>query len=123
MSERCHIFDMPDAEEACSQLDLEEVEDYGEEKYGHFLHVWDQGSRKLMRCRRCGAYVLVQRSVFLSFVNAPNSEYTDWFPVSGPEQADSLNRTYDGHQLERCFEGRYLRSTNGVPYWSDEEKA
>lgn len=121
MSTKCHVFDMPDAAEAFSQLDLEEVEDYGDEKDGHYLHVWDQGCRKLMRCRRCGAYVLVQRSVFLSFVNALNSEYTDWFPVSGPDEADELNRRYDGYQLERRFEGRYLRSTNGRPYWSDQE--
>ena len=123
MREKCHVFENSRAEDAFAQLELEEVENYGEEKYGHYLHVWDQGCRKLMRCRTCGAFILMQQSVFLSFVNALNSEYIDWFPVSGPKEADELNRRYDGYQLERRFEGRYLRSTNGVPYWSDQEKA
>ena len=119
MQNRCHIFEMKDVSEAFQNKDFEEVENYGDELYGHFLHTWDDGCRKLLKCRTCGAYVLMQKSEFHSFSDAPDGYYTDWFPVSGPEEADRLNREFNGFDIERQYKGRYLRMTNSLISWAE----
>ena len=119
MPDKCHIFMMDSADEAYKEMDFETVIDYGDEQYGHYLHVWDDGGRKLLKCRKCGAYVLMQKSEYHSFTEAPDGYYTDWFPVSGPEEADELNRKYGGLALEQNFAGRNLCRTNGRIHWSD----
>ena len=65
---------------------LERVEDYGDRCEGHFLHTWDDGYRRLLRCRACGGYLLLQSSEFHGFRD-DDSYYSDYFPVSGPEEA------------------------------------
>ena len=62
--------------------------------------------------------MLVQSSEFHSFTDAPDGYYTDFFPVSSLEEADELNKKYDGFAIEREFEGRYLMETNGYLKWS-----
>ena len=44
--------------------------------------------------------------------------YSDFFPVSSPEEADELNRRYDGYAIERAFPRRYLMKTNHLFGWS-----
>ena len=56
-----------------------------------------------------------------SFSDAPDGYYTDWFPVDGPEEADRLNREYDGFAIERQFKGRYLCMTNGFIKWAENK--
>ena len=86
--------------------------------YGHPLYVWDDGRRILGKCIHCGGYVLIQKSEFHSFTDAPDGYYTDYFPVSSLAEADELNRKYDGFAIEREFQGRYLMETNGHVSWS-----
>lgn len=84
------------------------VEDYGDSCNGHLLHTWDDGKRILVRCRMCGCYVLIQRSEFHSFTDAPDAYYIDYFAVSDPEEARMLNQKYNGSQLELEFEGPHI---------------
>ena len=118
MGKKCLAFDMEDVGEAWKHMELEIIEDYGDRAYGHFLHMWDDGKRMLGRCRKCGGYVLVQKSEFHSFTDGDDSYYSDYFPVSGREEADSLNRQFNGSEIERAFPERYLRVTNLRLSWS-----
>ena len=95
------------------------VTDYGDTCNKHPLYTWDDGHRTLVRCKNCGGYILVQRSEYHSFTDDPDSYYTDLFPVSSPEEADELNRKYDGFAIERKFKGRYLAETNNRICWID----
>ena len=116
MRKMCEAFQMQDPVEAFQHLKLRTVENYGGSAYGHSLYTWDRGERWLGQCT-CGGYVLVQESEY----NSPNwseeDDYVDYFPVSGPEEADELNRKYDGFSIEREFSGRILYSTNGKLHW------
>ena len=122
MGHHCIGFDLEDAGEAFGHFSgqLEIVENYGDRCAGHFLHTWDDGCRILYRCKACGGYVLEQRSEFHSFSdNSSDGYYKDYFPVSGPEEAEELNERYSGFEIEREFEGRYLLRNNlGAPHWS-----
>ena len=119
MSSICHIFELKDPNKAWEEMEFETVIDYGDEQYGHFLHVFDDGGRKLLRCKKCGAYVLMQRSEFHSFSDGEDSYYTDWFPVSGPEEADEINQKYGGMALEIDFKDKYLCRTDGRMHWKN----
>ena len=114
----CIAFAMDTAEEAWEHMSFEVVEEYGDWMYGHSLHTWDRGERTLFRCRKCGGYVLYQYSEYSDPISCDESCYDDYFPVSGPEEADELNRKYDGFAIEREFPGRYLMKTNGKIHWS-----
>ena len=114
----CIAFEFDDPIKAREHMRYELVTDYGKYAYGHYLHTWDDGNRFLARCRNCGGYILIQSSEFLSFTDAPDGYYTDWFPVRSPEEADLLNRKYDGYAIEKEFAGRYLMETNGELSWS-----
>lgn len=95
---------------------LEVVENYGDMCGSVMLHTWDDGKRVLLRCRECGGYVLVQMSEYHGEVDA---YYTDYFPVSGPEEAAELNRTLNGWKIEDGFGRRYLIQDNDdAPRWS-----
>ncbi|MBR2671421.1 MAG: hypothetical protein IKE27_04400 [Oscillospiraceae bacterium] len=113
----CHIFDIYDPNEAWNSMDNEIVKDYGDYCNGHYLYTWDDGGRKLMRCRKCGGYILMQKSEFHSFMD-DDSYYTDFFPVSGDEEAQMLNEKYSGFALEGQFPGRYLMRSDGQCSWS-----
>ena len=92
------------------------VTDYGGAAHGHRLHTWDDGYRMLMRCKTCGGFYLLQASEFHGMED--DDYYTDYFPVDGPEEADELNRLYDGFEIEEKFPERWLMETNGSLCWS-----
>ena len=114
----CIAFEMDSAEEAWQHMSFVIVEEYGDTKYGHDLYTWDRGGRTFLRCTRCGGYVLHQFSVYESFDGGEDDYYNDYFPVSGPEEADELNQKYNGFSIEREFPGRCLMRTNGALSWS-----
>ena len=114
----CDGFNFVSASDAFRHMKYEIIEDYGKFQYNHRLYVWDDGNRVLAKCKNCGGYILIQSSEYHSFTDAPDGYYTDFFPVSSPEEADELNRKFDGFQIEREFKQRYLMETDGVLRWS-----
>ncbi len=118
MGKACIAFNMEDVAAALAHIhrSFEMQIDYGDRAYGHCLQPWDEGGRCLFWCKACGGYLLRQESEFHSFCG-DDSYYVDYYPVSGPEEADQLNRMYDGGTLELCFSKRYLSSTNGRWRW------
>lgn len=116
MGKPCIAFEMEDVHVAFEHMQPETVIDYGEEAYGHDLQPWNEGGRRLCRCKACGGYFLVQSSEYHSF-DGDDSYYIDWYPVSGPEEADQLNRLYDGWDLEFNFPKRFMSCTNLHWYW------
>lgn len=104
---KCIGFQMENVTDAFWHMDYEVVEDYGERAYGHYLYTWDEGRRFLGRCKKCGGYILIQRSEFHSFVGE-DSCYTDYFPVDSAREADELNQKYDGFEIENKFPGKYM---------------
>ena len=114
----CIGFNMENAEDALAHMDLETVQNYGAFAYGHPLFTWDDGGRRLTRCKACGGYVLIQVSEFCSFWNERDYLYTYYFPVDGPDAAEELNRLYDGITLEQKYPSRHLCETDQGVYWS-----
>lgn len=94
----CIAFSMKNAEEAMKHIDKEAVRRYGWECNGHLLHAWDDEERVLFRCRNCGGYILVQLSELHGMEY--DEYYADYFPVSGPEEAEEPNQKYDGFEIE-----------------------
>ncbi|MBQ9154753.1 MAG: hypothetical protein IJ130_13205 [Solobacterium sp.] len=117
MTKRCEAFAMQDAVQAWKHIQPEIIRRYGDDAYGHALHTWDEGGRMLIRCRRCGGLLLVQKSEFHSYMD-DDSYYTDWFPVDNEQDADQLNRMYDGFAIERQFPERFLCMTDLRVHWS-----
>lgn len=120
MGHHCVGFDMENAINAFEHFtgNLEVIEDYGSKCGDNWLHTWDDGYRILFRCKTCGGYLLKQSSEFHSFTG-DDSLYTNYFPVSGPEEAAELNRTLDGWEIEHRFGRRYIiRDNMGAPHWS-----
>ena len=117
MGRRCIAYKMEDARAAREHMDLRIVRDYGDSAYGHSLHAWDDGGRRLCECAECGGFVLVQRSEFHSYTDGGDDYYTDYFFLDRPEEADELNRKYDGFRIEREYGRRFLCSTNGILHW------
>lgn len=124
----CKAFLMKDAKDALNHMDLELLEDYGDgyERYGLILHTWDDGWRRLCRCRKCGGLVLKQFSEFHSVFNG-DDQYEDFFPVESAEEAGMINRSNSGHAIETQFPKRYLirdwheRSGEEAVHWSYED--
>ena len=105
-------------------IDVEIVEDFGDVFRGedggvrHCLHTWDDGCRMLVRCNRCGAYFLHQWS---EFHGSDDSYYSDYFPVSGREEAVTLNEKYDGFKIESCYQGLWIWKSNSTWNWNKED--
>lgn len=118
----CIGFYMEDAFEAYyKHMDPEVVEEYGDKAGQNWLHTWDEGGRTLLRCKRCGGYMLRQYSELHSIED--DDYYSDFFPVTGPEEARSLNEKYDGYTIETDFPGRWLICDPcKAPRWSDTVK-
>ena len=116
MGQACIGFEMEDPIEARKHMQLKLLIDYGDHACGHSLQPWDEGGRRLCRCKACGGYVFIQDSEFHAF-DRNDSYYMDYYPVSGPEEADALNREFDGWQLEARFPRRFLSCTNGIWGW------
>ena len=80
-----------------------------------FLYRWDDGKigvRRLIRCELCGRCYLVQAYRLNKFSARKDCLFEDWYEVNSPQQADFLNRTRTGIQLEyertpvfRCADG------------------
>lgn len=102
----CIGFDLPTAAEAYEHFhgQLEEICDYGDMCNGHTLHTWDDGGRKLYRCRKCGGPVLVQHSEFHG--DESDDYYTDYFPVDSAEEAEQLNDSMEVLPLKQIGWGR-----------------
>ena len=69
-----------------------------------FLYRWDDGKdgiRKLVRCRDCGKYYLIQSYHLNKFSDKRNVLFEDWYEVRDECQADNFNSMYTGIQLER----------------------
>ena len=118
MGKYCAAYEITDPEEARAHLlkNLKVIGDYGDYAYGHPLYTWDDGKRTLGRCAECGAFVLVQRSEYHNF-SGDDSYYTDYFFLENREEADLLNREYDGLEIETCSGKRALCITNGRLRW------
>ncbi len=117
----CIGFYMEDAFEAYQHMGTEVIEEYGDRVGHNWLHTWDEGGRKLLRCRKCGGYILCQFSELHSMED--EDYYSDSFQVSGPEEARNLNRMYDGYKIETDFPGRWLICDPcKAPLWSDRLK-
>ena len=114
----CAAFAMDSAEEALKHMAPEPVVSYGSEQHGNILHTWDRGGRILFRCQNCGGYILYQSSEYTDPVTGKDTHYDDYFPVSGAEEADRVNRLYDGFSIERDFPRRSLMVTGGKAHWS-----
>lgn len=117
MGKACVAFQMDSVIEAQRHLfrGSRIVMRYGDRFEGNWLHAWDQGERILYQCQTCGGYYLMQSS---EFYGQEDSCSCDYFPVKGPEEAESLNRRWDGWQIERSFPERYLvQDWDGIPQW------
>ncbi|MBR1517727.1 MAG: hypothetical protein IJ620_06265 [Bacteroidales bacterium] len=115
----CIGFDLPTAAEAFEHFRgmLEELWDYGDMCNGHCLHTWDDGGRKLYRCRNCGGLILVQKSEYHGEEN--DDYYTDYFPVDSVQEAERLNELYGGWAIEKEWNGKKVFVSNGhvTPYF------
>ncbi len=123
----CHIFDMPDAEKGYCEFRGKIIQDYGDDVClpdGTKLHenyTWDDGSRRLLRCEKCGGLILVQTSEFHNMYDGPDGYYQDWIPAASAEEADLLNILLDVMELED-YPCRHLRRNNGQVFWTAGEE-
>ncbi len=122
----CCLFQCASADEAARSRDFEVVEDYGDtycDSDGnavHYLHSWDDGCRMLVRCRKCGALFLMQKSEFHSLKE--DRYYIDYFAISSREEALVLNAAYDGFAMERSYKGARLWSVDDHWLWIKPEE-
>ncbi len=122
----CHIYEIPEGKDAIAALKVERVKDYGDCVHlddGTVLHwnyTWDDGGRMLLRCRECGALLLLQSSEYHSFSDSPDGYYSDWIPAATEEEADLLNILLDVLELED-YPCRHLRSNNFSYFWTEGE--
>lgn len=68
-----------------------------------FLYRWDDGKngvRRLVQCKDCGTFYLVQEYHLHKFSQYKNVLFSDWYRVESERQADYWNRIYTGMQLE-----------------------
>ena len=71
-----------------------------------FLYRWDDGKngiRRLVRCRQCGSIYLLQEYHLHKFSRQKDALFRDYYAVKDMRQADYLNRTYTGLQLENMM--------------------
>lgn len=112
----CVGFSMDDAEKAFEHMhDKERIRDYGDRYGKNILHTWDDGHRLLMRCKKCGGYILLQLSEFHGMEE--DSYYADYFPVCGPGEARRINNEYNGDAIEEKFPNRWIIA-DAHPHWN-----
>ena len=71
-----------------------------------FLYRWDDGKngiRRLVQCRQCGSLYLVQAYHLNKFSERKDTLFEDYYSVESIHQADYLNRTCTGLQLEHTL--------------------
>lgn len=121
----CHIWEIGDAEEAKDAFEATAIRDYGEYtalEDGTELHcnyMWDDGSRRLLRCDHCGGLVIRQRSEFHG--GDDDADYLDWIPVASVEEADLLNILWSPLELED-HPFRHLRANDYRYFWTKAEE-
>ena len=120
--DRCKAFDM-NAENALKHIreNWEVVEKYDNDEYDHPLYTWDDGYRILGKCKECNQLILLQRSEYHDFTNGEDSLYSDYFAVSSPEEADDLNKKYNGFDIEFKCNKKWLCVTNGNCCWQNDD--
>lgn len=111
----CIGFSMEDAKKAYEHMDKELVKDYGDICGKNILHTWDDGHRALLRCKNCGGYILLQFSEFHGMDD--DCYYVDYFPVTGPKEAQEINEKYNGEKIEEEFPQRWMIA-DGRPHWN-----
>ena len=96
----------------CQQKSLEIIKEYDpmpknpDGSIRWFLYRWDDGKngiRRLVRCCECGAFYLVQAYHLHKFSKQKDTLFEDFYSVKDERQADYLNRTYTGIQLEHTL--------------------
>ena len=121
----CHIAGFPDAGEAARNLEAETVRQYGTETFmpdgtkAHDNHRWDGGGRALLRCRKCGAFLLQQSSRIDNYgEDDEEARYCDWLFVASEEEADLLNLLLDPQDFEN-WPVRHLRMNTRGYFWTE----
>lgn len=122
--DKCVAFEMVDPKDALEHIqnNIEYIKKYVEEDYPHPLYTWDDGYRVLGKCKKCGAYILLQSSEYHAFDDGGDSYYKDYFPVENEEDAEELNRNYNGVTIERDLDRIWLAVTNGEVSWQNENR-
>ncbi len=123
----CHIYENADAKEAYDSFRGELIKEYGDDVTlddGTVLHgnyMWDDGSRSLVRCKKCGGLLIMQSSEYHSFSDSPDGYYKDWIPVASEEEADLLNILLGAMEMENvpC---RHIRRNNGDVFWTGDKE-
>ena len=75
-----------------------------------FLFRWDDGKkgvRRLVRCKCCNAFYLIQAYHLHKFSKYKDILFEDWYMVNDEKHADYLNRIYTGIQLELKMESAF----------------
>ena len=116
--DNCEAFNMEDPKEALNHIkeNWNVVKIYDDKSYGHNLYTWDDGNRILGLCKTCNKYILCQSSEYHSFKDN-DSYYDDYFPVSSIDEAEELNKKYNGFEIEKQFEKRWLSVANDDCHW------
>lgn len=81
-----------------------------------YLFRWDDGksgSRRLVKCRVCGALYLVQSYHLNQFSARKETLFEDWYAVESEQQADHWNRIYTGMELEHSQKPLFRREIGG----------
>jgi len=116
----CCIFSENSPEAAMKKLHWAKVEEYGSFAHGHSLHTWDSGERFLARCSSCEKLLLIQDSEYSDPFTWKDDDYRDIYPVKSVEEAEEINKQYDGFSLERELARRALFIWNGKPLWHEK---
>ena len=80
-----------------------------------FLYRWDDGKkgvRRLVRCRQCGSLYLVQAYHLNKFSEYKDTLFEDYYSVESIHQADYINRTCTGLQLEHTRTPKFSYQVN-----------
>ena len=80
-----------------------------------FLYRWDDGKigvRRLVRCRQCSSLYLVQAYQLNKFSKQKGMLFEDYYAVESIQQADYLNRTCTGLQLEHTLASTFSYQVN-----------
>lgn len=123
----CNIYDISDAQKVYEQSEWELVKDYGEytalpdKTVLHDNYNWDEGGRRLVRCRECGALILRQHSMYNDMYDGPDGYYKDWIPVTSAEEADLLNILWGSMELEQ-YPFRHFRGNNHDFFWTEGDE-
>ena len=124
----CCIFSHIDASTAISHFGYELIKDLGKTVCNSdgtikpFIYVWDEGGRKIIRCKNCGAIFLYQWSEFHNNYGDQDSYYDNFFLVKNLAEAELLNKKYSGFALETNYKGLTLWNSNDVWYWNKENE-